>query len=88
MKLVIIPLLAVFLSGCLATVPVARKFPDIPPVLENSCEPLKQVPETDKLSETLVTVTENYSLYYQCSLLVDTWQDWYRQQREIFDGVR
>jgi hypothetical protein len=88
MKSLAIISVSVLLSGCLATVPVSRKFPDIPSILETPCEQLKLVPETDKLSETLVTVTENYSLYYQCSLKVDTWMTWYQQQREIFESVK
>jgi len=88
MKIATLFLLTIFLSGCIATVPVSRKFPDIPAVLTTPCEELKTTPQTDKLSETLAVITENYSLYYQCSLKVDTWLDWYQQQQQIFESVK
>ena len=88
MKSVITIAVSMLLSGCLATVPVSRKFPDVPSVLETPCESLKLVPETDKLSETLVTITENYTLYHECSLKVDIWMTWYQEQKKIFESVK
>jgi hypothetical protein len=89
MKSLIIVGLVIFLSGCVATVPVSRNFPDIPPSLQAGCENLELVPAgTDKLSEVLVVVTNNYSKYHECQIKVETWQEWYKTQKEIFDSVR
>jgi hypothetical protein len=80
---------AFLLTGCIATIPVSRNFPDIPPSLQAGCENLELVPEgTDKLSEVLVVVTNNYSKYHECQIKVETWQEWYKTQKEIFDSVR
>jgi hypothetical protein len=88
MKLLLIVVASVALSGCLAT-PVARTFPGIPPALTNSCPDLKMVPEgTTQLSQTLEIVADNYAQYYQCQALTDSWQSWYRQQRKIFESVK
>lgn len=76
------------LAGCSA-VPVSRNFPDIPPSLAASCDDLTLVPQgTEKLSEVLVVVTDNYSKYHQCQLKVETWQQWYNTQKDIFDSVK
>jgi hypothetical protein len=83
MKLLIV--LALLLSGCVT--PVKREFPKIPPALIAQCAPLKEVASTAKLSDVLTTVTENYSLYHECELRVVSWQDWYAEQKKIFDSV-
>lgn len=75
------------LTACVS-VPVKRNFPEIPESLTKTCEPLNMVPKTDKLSEVLLVVTDNYSLYHECSLKVDAWQNWYQQQRNNFDSVK
>lgn len=77
----------IMLVGC-STVPVARKFPEIPKELSESCPDLKQTPNTNKLSEVLTVVVENYGQYHECRLKADSWMDWYKQQKQIFDSVR
>lgn len=77
---------AIFLAGCQTT--VEREFPPIPPSLSSPCEQLELIPEnTDKLSEMLVIVTNNYSRYHQCQSKVDAWLMWYKEQQEIFEDV-
>jgi hypothetical protein len=89
MKLLAIAVLVMFLSGCVTTIPVSRNFPDIPPSLSTGCENLELVPDqTNKLSEVLVVITNNYSKYHECQIKVETWQQWYRAQKEIFNSVR
>jgi hypothetical protein len=85
MKIVFI-LLLISLSGCVA--PVKRNFPEIPPVLEQTCVDLKIVPNTTKLSTVLEVVTENYAMYRECQIKSETWLEWYRTQKKIFDSVR
>lgn len=79
-------LLTILLTGCI--IPVKRNFPEIPESLKTKCENLINVPQTDKLSVVLSVVTKNYSQYRECSIKVGTWQDWYNEQKEIFNSVK
>ena len=82
-------LIALLLAGCSTTVPVARNFPNATPELMKKCEALKKV-EGDKvaITEMLKVIVQNYTLYYECSTKVDGWQDWYNEQKKIFDSVK
>ncbi len=76
------------LAGCLAT-PVKRNFPDVPEDLKVACPELKTVdPATTKLSDVVSVVSENYGQYQECKIKVDTWIEWYKSQKEIFDSVK
>jgi len=75
------------LTGCVAT-PVAREFPAVPAGLTTACNVLVDVPATDKLSVVLATVTRNYAQYKECSIKVDSWNEWYNEQKKIFDSVK
>jgi hypothetical protein len=86
MKSVII-LSLLFLTGCVAT-PVKRNFPSAPPSLMAVCEPLTAAPITDKLSVLISNVTTNYGKYHECSYKVDAWNNWYIEQKKIFDSVK
>jgi hypothetical protein len=48
------------------------------------CPNLKTI-EGDKVSITdmLKVVVENYSMYYQCAVTTDGWQEWYQVQKII-----
>lgn len=81
----IIVLLTLLVTGCVT--PVKREFPKIPPALTTQCAPLQEIPATSKLSTVLTTVTQNYSQYHECQLKVTSWQDWYQEQKKIFDSV-
>lgn len=81
-------LLAVLLGACSTTVPVVAKFPDAPPELKKPCEDLKQVePGKTAITDMLKVVVENYMMYYQCSNRVEGWQEWHRDQKQIFEDV-
>ncbi len=85
MKYLLIPLL--LLAGCASTVvPVQQKFPNASPELMKKCESLKKI-EGDKVAITdlLKVVVHNYSLYYECSTKVEGWQEWYNEQKKIYD---
>ena len=41
-----------------------------------------------KISDILSTVTDNYSTYYQVREQVLGWQQWYREQKKIFESVK
>lgn len=83
--LLLIPI--ILLTGCLTT-PVKRNFPEVPKELMEACPDLKQTQQTEKLSDVLRVVTDNYSQYHECRVKVDTWIEWYNTQRDIFDSVK
>ena len=82
-------LLVLLLAGCSTVVPVKQKFPNATPELMKKCESLKKI-EGNKVAITdmLKVIVQNYSLYYECSTKVDGWQDWYNEQKKIFDNVK
>jgi hypothetical protein len=74
-------ILTILLSGC--TNEIRRDFPPIPPSLTTGCEELDLVADhTEKLSEILKVVTSNYAKYHECKIKVDTWTNWYNEQRK------
>jgi PBP1b-binding outer membrane lipoprotein LpoB len=81
-------LIALLLAGCSTTVPVTQKFPNATPELMKKCEDLKKI-EGDKvaITEMMKVVVHNYSLYWECSAKVDGWQDWYTEQKKIYDNI-
>jgi hypothetical protein len=84
-------ILPFLLSSCAmfkTVVPVERHFPEVPKTLQEKCNELKTL-QGDKVSITdmLRVVVENYRMYYECSTKVEGWQEWYDEQRKIFDGV-
>jgi hypothetical protein len=87
MKIKIITL-ALLLSACTA-VPVDRKFPSIPTELQQACPDLKTIDtNTTKLSELVNVVVVNYGQYKECQVKVDSWIDWYNNQKQIFESVK
>ena len=77
------------LSGCLATAPVERNFPEVPEELKVACPNLKEIDQgTDKLSKVIEVVSENYAQYHECKLKIDNWILWYNSQKKIFDSVK
>jgi hypothetical protein len=80
-------LVALLLTGCASTsVPVTAKFPNAAPELMKRCEDLKKI-EGDKVAITdmLKVIVTNYALYYECSTKVDGWQEWYTEQKKLYD---
>lgn len=87
MKKLLILIMLISLTGCLST-PVKRNFPEVPKELMESCPDLKQTDETTKLSEVIKVVTDNYAQYHECRIVVDSWIEWYKTQKQIFDSVK
>lgn len=89
MKKIIIICLALFLTACSTTVPVVAKFPTAPDILIEKCPPLKTI-QGEKISIIDYTkiVTENYTLYYECMAKNESWTDWYKKQKEIFEEIK
>jgi hypothetical protein len=84
-RLLLIGLL--ILSGC-TSVPVVMKFPEVPQDMLVACPDLKLAPETTKLSEVLPVVVDNYGQYYTCKDTVDSWIEWYENQKKIFNSIK
>lgn len=88
MKRLVLILPALLLTGCLTTVPVQRNFPEVPQELMEACPDLQQTDNTTKLSDVLKVVTNNYSKYHECQIKVDSWIEWYKSQKQIFESVK
>lgn len=87
MKQVLIFATIIMLAGCTAT-PVKRNFPDAPQEIKVACPDLKQTQQTDKLSDVLRIVADNYGQYHECRAKVDAWNDWYNSQKQNFESVK
>lgn len=77
------------LTGCLfkQPVPIKQVWPDVPKELLEACPDLKLVdPKTDKLSDIIGVVADNYGTYYECKAKVDDWIVWYNGQKKIYEG--
>jgi len=86
MKTLMLIFVMLSLSGCVT--PVKRNFPDVPAMLKEKCPELLDVKNTDKLSDVLLTVTQNYGQYHECSIKLESWIQWYEDQKKIFDSVK
>jgi len=82
-----IVLSVLLLTACIG-VPVERKFPEVPVELQQACPDLKQVNPTTKLSDVVDIVVTNYGQYKECQVKVDSWIDWYTNQKKIFESVK
>jgi hypothetical protein len=78
-----------FLTACSTPVPVSQKFPDVPKALVEKCDSLKKI-EGDKvaITEMLKVVVANYGMYYECAAKVDGWNDWYLEQKRIYESIK
>jgi len=82
-----IALTILILAGCSST-PVKRNFPSVPAELMEMCPDLKKTEPTEKLSEVLKVVVDNYGQYHECKIKVSTWIEWYNAQKNIFESVK
>lgn len=87
MKRLLLLIAVLLLSGCLAT-PVKRTFPDVPEDLKVACPNLAMLEPTTKLSEVVSVVVKNYGQYQECQIKSETWIEWYKTQKEIFESVK
>ena len=92
MKKILLLLITFILSSCAyfkQPVPIVPKFPDPVPELMIKCNDLKTVQgEKVTITDMLKVIVENYTLYYECSTRVEGWQDWYTEQRKIFENIK
>jgi hypothetical protein len=86
-KLILI--LAVLMTGCSTTVPMVPKFPPPPGTLvSEKCPNLNKLNDDAKLSDVSKTVTNNYTLYYECAVKLDAWIEWYQVQKTIYETLK
>lgn len=78
-------ILAFLATGCSTVVPVTVKFPEAPEQLLVKCPQLEKLEEEPKLSDIAKSITKNYTTYYECAVKNDSWIEWYKIQKEIFD---
>lgn len=87
-KIITLALVGIVLAGCSTTVPVKRTFPDVPEALLKQCGPLTTINKTEvKLSELMDTVAKNYSKYHECAAVNEAWQEWYQEQKQVFNEL-
>jgi starvation-inducible outer membrane lipoprotein len=87
MKYIVLSL-ALVLAAC-STAPVKQKFPEVPKALIERCESLKKIEgDSVAITEMLKVVVQNYSMYYECAARVDGWNDWYLEQKRIYESVK
>jgi len=41
-----------------------------------------------KASDLIRTVTDNYGTYYQVREQLLGWQEWYKEQKKVYEGVK
>ena len=80
--------LALLLTACSTPVPVKQQFPVAPAVLLERCPDLMTIDDgKNSMRDMLKIVIQNYALYYQCAEKTHGWQDWYTEQKKIFNGA-
>jgi hypothetical protein len=85
----IILALAMVLTGCSTVVPIEKEFPVAPQVLLERCPDLMVIDDgKNSLRDMLKVVIQNYATYYQCAEKTQGWQDWYKDQKKIFNGSK
>ena len=83
-----VPLLALVLSGCSTTVPVVAKFPEVPSQLTVACAKLKEADSKPEISELTKTILHNYAEYHICAIRLDAWNEWYTEQKKLFEALK
>ena len=88
MKYIVLSL-ALLLNACSTTVPVKQQFPVAPTILLERCPDLLTIDDgKNSLRDMLKIVIQNYALYYQCAEKTHGWQDWYTQQKKVYEGIK
>ena len=82
------------IAGCATTsVPPAAPVVITPPAFPlapadvSDCGDLGSVPDNAKLSDVAESVVDNYTLYHQCRAKVETWNQWYVEQRKNYNSA-
>jgi hypothetical protein len=72
------------------TVPVTPKWPDAPAHLLQPPPELQPLPTGKKveMSDLLENANRNYSKYRDLARHIQQWQEWYNQQKTIWETVK
>lgn len=82
-------LLTIFLTACSTTVPVKRKFPEADAFMLEAAPTLNTLPpDTTDLDKLLINSADNYGKYRELVKRYEMWQEWYKQQKELFESVK
>jgi len=81
-------LTAFLLTGCSTPVPITPKFPDVPRELVSACSKLKPLDDKAELSDLTKAIVTNYSEYHLCANRVEGWNEWYTQQKKLFEALK
>ncbi|MEI6297246.1 MAG: hypothetical protein WCO84_06455 [bacterium] len=87
MKSLVVIAYTLLVVGC-TTVPVVQKFPSAPATLIKPAPPLKEIPAGSSASQIFDIVIDNYGTYNEVAAELAGWQQWYVEQKKIFDGVK
>jgi uncharacterized protein YceK len=87
MKRLLIALCVVGLTGCV-TVPVSQNFPKASDTLQKAPPELKEIPAGASASVIFDTVVENYGTYNEVATQLKGWQQWYVDQKKIFESAK
>ena len=87
MKRLLIALCVVGLTGCV-TVPVAQNFPKASDTLQKAPPELKEIPPGASASVIFDTVVQNYGTYNEVANQLKGWQQWYVDQKKIFESAK
>jgi PBP1b-binding outer membrane lipoprotein LpoB len=80
---------ALVLTGCSTVVPVKPKFPESVKELTEQCKALQKIEgDSVAITDMLKVIINNYALYYECSAKVDGWNEWYNEQKKIYEGIK
>ena len=89
MSKLLVPLMALLLAGCQTTVPVTMTFPQPPASLMEPAEkltPLKK--DKAELSDIIENANDNAGKYYKLREKYRAWQQWYDEQKKIYEDLK
>ena len=84
----LLAILLLMIPGCSTTVPVVAKFPEVPSQLTVACAKLKEADSKPELSELTKTILHNYAEYHICAIRLDAWNEWYIEQKKLFEALK
>jgi PBP1b-binding outer membrane lipoprotein LpoB len=88
MRVIAVALIAFALAGCATPVAVKRTFPEAPASLMAPADKLTPLaPGKTELSDIIENANDNAGKYYQLREKYRAWQEWYKEQKQIFDEV-
>lgn len=87
--LILLFVLVIMLAGCSTLFPARQEFPAAPQVLMERCPDLMTIDDgKNTLRDMLKIVIQNYALYYQCAEKTQGWQEWYNNQKKIYENIK